>query len=173
MQRSLWFFPPSIRMTIRVSRRRERRFVLFWHIIHSPHDVFRLPPGVLDKPNKVQRVQRAYEPRLHVHPPHFFIFLLLFPATIVLTIVGRRKVTPLALDDLRERLVPVVHVDHPPRLEVAPEEDARVWQLPYGQALRRRVIVRRRKERVGLEKCRYDGGAGCGIKHLRSGRTRA
>jgi len=123
---------------------------LFWYVVHSPHDMFCLPPGVLDKPNKVQRMQRTHEPRLHVHLP---LFLVLVPLSTVLPTVGRRcEVTPLVLDDLRERLVPVVYVDHASRLEVSPEEDARVGQLPDGHALGHpRVILGRRKERVGLE----------------------
>ncbi len=123
---------------------------LFWYVVHSSHDMFCLPPGVLDKPNKVQRMQRTHESRLDVHLPLFF----LVPSSVVLffTIGGRCEMTPLALDDLRERLVPVVYVDHAPRVEVSSEEDARVGQLPDGHALgHRRVILGRRKERVGLE----------------------
>ena len=78
--------------------RKAGMMVLFWNIIHSSHNVVRLPPGMLDKPNKVQRVQRAYEPRLHVHLPLFF--LLLVPVTVALPPINRCQVTPLALDDL-------------------------------------------------------------------------
>ena len=138
--------------------------VLFWHIIYGSHNMFRLPPSMLDKPNKVQRVQCAHEPRLHMHLPFFF---LVYVTVVALpSISSRSKVTPLVLDDLRERFVPIVHVDHPPCLEVAPEEDARVRKLPYGQALGHRVIAGQRKESVGLEKCRNDGGARSGIYHL-------
>ena len=90
--------------------------------------MFRLPPGMLDKPNKVQRVQRADEPRLHVHLPLFVIPLV----HVTVALIGGNQMTTLALDNLRKRLVPVVHVDHPPCLEVSPEKDARVRKFPYG-----------------------------------------
>ena len=121
---------------------------------------------MLDKPKKVQRVQRADEPRLHVHPP---LFILLVHVTVTLPpTTMASQATPLALDNLRKRLVPIVHVDHPSCFEVSPEKDARVWKFPYGQALGRWVIVRRGngKESVRLEKRRHDGGARSGIEHL-------
>ena len=95
---------------------------------------------MLDKSNIVQRVQRAHEPRLHVHLP----LLLLVHVTVALALapISRSQVTSLALNDLRKRLVPVVHVYHAPRLEIPPEQDTLVWEFPYGQALSRRVIVR-------------------------------
>ena len=94
---------------------------------------------MLDKPNIVQRVQRAHEPRLHVHLP-----LLLVHVTVALALapISRSQVTSLALNDLRKRLVPVVHVYHAPRLEIPPEQDTLVWEFPYGKAPSRRVIVR-------------------------------
>lgn len=137
-----------------------RMTILFGHIIHGPHNMFRFPPGMLDKPNMVQRMQGAHEPRLHMHLP---LFLL----TVPLSLISRCQVTPLGLDYLRERLVPVVHIDHASRLEVSPEEDAHVRQFPYGQARRRRrVIARQRKESVRLEKRRNDGSARSGVEHL-------
>ena len=60
----------------------------------------RLPSSVLDEPDEVQRVQCAHEPRLHVHLPLFIVRRL----TVGLAPVTG-QVTPLALDDLRERLV--------------------------------------------------------------------
>lgn len=119
--------------------------------------MFRLSPGMLDKPNKVQRVQRAHEPRLHVHLPLFFIIRLVHvTVALSLSLSGRNQMTTLALDNLRKRLLPIVHVDHPPCFEVSPVKDARVREFPYGQALlgRRVIIGRCRKEKsVGLEKC--------------------
>jgi len=70
--------------------------ILFRHIVHRPHNMFRLPSGMLDKPNKVQRVQGAHEPRLHMHLP---LFLLAVPLSLISSWC---QVTPLGLDDLRE-----------------------------------------------------------------------
>ena len=101
------------------------RDFLFWHIEDRSHNMVCLPPGMFDKADQVQRVQRAHKARLHVHLPLFLV------RTAALASVPS-QVTPLALDGLRERVVPVVHVDHAPRFEVTAEEDACVRKLPYG-----------------------------------------
>src|SRR5579863_7193160 len=76
----------------RVIFRKARTTALFWYVVHSSHDMLCLPPGVLDKPNKVQRMQRTHEPRLYVHLPLFFLVPF---RTVLRTISGRCEVTPL------------------------------------------------------------------------------
>lgn len=120
----------------------------------------RLPPGVFDEANQVQGVQRPHKPRLHVHLP-LFLVRTAAPASVP------RQVSPLAFDGLRERVVPVVDVDHAARFEVPAEEDARVRKFPYGQPLRRSVNTRRRKETLGLKKSGNDAGARSRVEHLR------
>ncbi len=120
----------------------------------------RLPPGVFNEANQVQRVQRAHKPRLHVHLPLFLV-----PTAALVSVP--RQVTPLALDGLRERVVPVVHVDHAARFEVPAEEDARVRKFPYGQPLWHCVIKRRRKEILRLKESGNDTGARGRVEHLR------
>ncbi len=134
--------------------------LLFRHIEDRAHNMVCLPPSMFDEANQIQRVQGAHKPRLHVHLPLFLV------RTAALASV-QRQLTPLALDDLRERVVPVIYVDHAARFKIPAEENARVREFPYGQPLRRWVVTRCRKETLRLKKRGNDAGARSRVEHLR------
>ena len=71
-----------------------------------------------------------------------------------------------ALDSLRERVIPVIHIDHAARLKVPAEEDTRIRKFPHGQLLWHCVITRRWMETLGLKKSGNDAGTRSGVEHM-------
>lgn len=108
----------------------------------------RLPSSVLQKSHKIQLVNASNEPRLDLHSP--FLFFALFSVrlhgfvvpsvTDLLLIFGFDPLLSLSLESCSKTLVPIKHVDRLTRLQVSPEQDARVWQFPHCWYLTSHVI---------------------------------
>lgn len=114
-------------------------FLLLAYVEHRPGDVVWLPPCVLQKSHKVQLVNAPNKPRLDLHSPFLIldlfsilhVFVIAFPASmhspITRGIVGLPLIfapelfASLSLENCSKALVPVKHINHPTRFQIAPE----------------------------------------------------
>jgi len=140
-----------------------------------------LPSRMLDEPKVIQLMQRPHEPRLYLEFERIFIFIFIAIVNLLdllawfssspfaalgwrcmlllpLQVLPFLQIVPLRLEHRAERLEPIININHLATVQIASEQDTRVWMLPKGETdLAVFVVLCRLSIFMWEEQARNDG----------------